>query len=197
MVESVSVVTIKRFGFSGPLGPGESPNSLTDETVATVGVGGEGLRWLFSFFGGPLGPGESPNSLTDETVATVGVGGEGLRWLFSFFGGPLADTLGRSLSVRKTAAGMSSNTTTVGEAIVTEVRVSVVRFGFSGPFSTVSGCTPKGGRESGSTHSGPLESRRVVDSGVIPSGFGRSHSSQSGQQKKFHDDYAFMPSAKF
>ena len=146
MVESVSVVTIERFGFSGPLGPGESPDSLTDETVATVGVGGEGLSGLFSFFGGPL-----------------------------------ADALGRSLSVRETAAGMSSNTTTVGEAIVSEVRVSVVRFGFSGPFSTVSGCTPKGGRESGSTHSGPLESRRVVDSGVIPSGFGRSHSSQSGQ----------------
>merc|ERR1712062_256303 len=81
-------------------------------------------------FSGPLGPGESPNSLTDETVATVGVGGKGLRWLFSFFGGPLADTLGRSLSVRETAAGMSSNTTTVGEAIVSEVRVSVVRFGF-------------------------------------------------------------------
>ena len=87
---------------------------------------------------------------------------------------------------------MSSNTTTVGEAIVSEVRVSVVRFGFSGPFSTVSGCTPKGGRESGSTHSGPLESRRVVDSGVIPSGFGRSHGSQSGQLQ-----YTYFLAQKF
>ena len=44
-----TVVSVEGFGFSGPLGPGESPDGLADVAGATVGVGGESL---FGFFSG-------------------------------------------------------------------------------------------------------------------------------------------------
>ena len=54
IVASVSVVRVSviRFGFGGPLGPGECPNGMADEAGATAGVGGEGLRFFIS---GPVG----------------------------------------------------------------------------------------------------------------------------------------------
>ena len=44
-----TVVSVEGFGFSGPLGPGESPDGLADVAGSTVGVGGESL---FGFFSG-------------------------------------------------------------------------------------------------------------------------------------------------
>ena len=44
-----TVISVEGFGFSGPLGPGESPDGLADVAGSTVGVGGESL---FGFFSG-------------------------------------------------------------------------------------------------------------------------------------------------
>ena len=145
--EMIRIVSIRMVvtGFSGSLATGESPDSLSDERFAAVGVdavshsrGGFSFRSGF-LVGGPLaqvslvvrekvGSFEFGKALgSGKSVFEAGTGrGGGL--FFRFFSGPLADTLGASLSVRDTG-GVSSNTTTI--TVVTVEGVSVVRFGFS------------------------------------------------------------------
>ena len=43
-----TVISVEGFGFSGPLGPGESPDGLADVAGATAGVGSEGLGFFIS-----------------------------------------------------------------------------------------------------------------------------------------------------
>ena len=87
------------------------------------------------------------------------------------------------MGIRDTTSSMSSNTTskTIVTIRVVKAIVSIVRFRFSGAFSTESeGLT----RKSGATVSGPLEGRGVAYHGVvavIPPGFGGGDGSQSGQ----------------
>ena len=142
---SVSRVSVVVSGFSGSLATGESPDGLSNERFAAVGVDAishsRGGFFSYGFLvGGPLAQvslvvGEKVRSFelgkalgSGKSVFEAGTSRGGS--LFGFFiSRPLANTLGASLSIRETS-GVSSNTTTV-TVVTIVVRVSKVRFGFS------------------------------------------------------------------
>ena len=143
---SVSRVSVVVSRFSRSLATGESPDGLSNERFAAVGVDAvsHSRGGFFScgfLIGGPLAQvslvvGEKVRSFelgkalgSGKSVFEAGTGRGGS--LFGFFvSGPLADTLGASLGVRDTS-GVSSNTTTITVTVVTVEGVSIVRFGFS------------------------------------------------------------------
>merc|ERR1712018_311977 len=77
-----TVVSVEGFGFSGPLGPGESPDGLADVAGSTVGVGGESLFGFFSgsfadTLGRSVGIRDTTSSMssntTSKTIVTIRV----------------------------------------------------------------------------------------------------------------------------
>ena len=131
-------------GFSGPLGPGESPNGVTHKALATAGVDTVSLGLLFGLLiGGPLANtlGASVSVRGSESrvggdagsVSVVGVGGVEVGIAGLGVSGPLA--------AAAEASGFETGGTDAGPAElvgVTVVSVPVVA-GFGGGHGGESG----------------------------------------------------------
>merc|ERR1712018_555765 len=143
MVETV--VSVVRFGFSGPLGPGESPDGLADVAGATAGVGSEGLGFFISgslanTLGRPLSVRETTSSMssntTAQTVVTIGMVETVVTVIGFGFSGTLS-TEAKSLA-GESGAGVSGPLEGGGVAYGGTI-VAIVTPGFGGSHGSQSG----------------------------------------------------------